>query len=71
MYIHEHIAIRMAKERMEDALRSAEQLRDLRLTKTPRWPARVYLGLALIRIGRWLQGQPTSTPAAPVGLGRA
>jgi hypothetical protein len=71
MYIHEHIAIRMAKERMEDALRSAEHLRVLRLTRPPRRPARVYLGLALIRLGRWLQGQPSSTPAAPVGLGQA
>ena len=70
MYVHEQIAIRMAKERMEDALSSAEHLRALRLARAPRRPARVYLGLALIHLGRWLQGQPSSTPSAPIGLGQ-
>jgi len=71
MYIHEQIAIRMVKERMEDAVRSAEVLRALRHTRRPRRPARIRLGSALIRLGRWLQGQPSSIPAAPVGLRRA
>jgi len=71
MYIHEQIAIRMAKERMEEAVHSAEALRALRLTRESRRPARVRLGSALIRLGRWLQGQRSSSPAAPVGLGQA
>jgi hypothetical protein len=69
MYIHEQVAILIAKERMEDAVHSAEALRALRFTRVPRRGGRVRLGSALIRLGRWLQGQ-SSGPAAPISFGQ-
>jgi len=57
MYIHEQIAIQMAKERMEDAVQSARTLRAIRLARAPRRPIRFRLGSALIRLGRRIQGQ--------------
>jgi hypothetical protein len=68
MYIHEHTVLLMAKERMEDALHFAEQMRALRLARTPRRPARVRLGMALVRFGHWIMGQPSPAPQAPIGL---
>ena len=71
MYIQEQVAVRMGKERMEDAMRSAEVRRAFRLAGAPRRPVRLRLGSALIRLGRRLQGEPSSIPVAPVGLGQA
>ena len=71
MHIHEDIVTMMAKERLEDALRFAERMRDLRLARAPRRPARVRLGIALIRFGHWLMGQSSPTPGPPVGLQQA
>jgi len=51
MYIHEHVALVMARERIQDAARAAD------LPRGPRVSARVRLGTALIRLGRWIQGQ--------------
>lgn len=71
MYLLEQIAIRMVKDRMEDAVRSAEVRRALRQARRTRRPVRVRLGSALIRLGRRLQGQPSTVSATPFGLGRA
>jgi hypothetical protein len=71
MDIHEHTVLLMAKERMEDAMHFAEQMRALRLARTPRRPARVRLGMALVRFGHWIMGQPSPAPQVPIGLRQA
>ncbi len=71
MYIHEQIAIRMAKDRMEDAANFARAARAIRLARGPRTSARIRLGSALVRLGRRLQGQHFSASEAPASLGRA
>ena len=71
MHIHEDIMAMMARERVEDAVRFAERMRDLRLARAPRLPTRVRLGIALIRFGHWLMGQPSPTPGTPIGLEQA
>jgi len=67
MDIHEHIALRIAKERLEDAVRSAEQMRALRLTRA-RTSARIRLGRVLVRLGHWMLGQPSPVPPSPCEL---
>jgi hypothetical protein len=57
MYIHEHVALVMARERIQDAARAADRARAADLPRGPRVSARVRLGTALIRLGRWIQGQ--------------
>lgn len=71
MDIHEHTVVLMAKERMQDAVRSADQARALRLARVPRPPARVRLGMALVRFGHWIQGQPSPGPGCRTGLPQA
>ena len=61
----------MAKERMEDAVRSAEQMRALRRERAPRRSARVLLGTALVRFGHWIVGQPSPSPGDAIGLRQA
>jgi hypothetical protein len=71
MYMHEEIAMGMAKERLEDAARSAEVQRAFHAARASRRPARLRLGSALIRLGCRLQGRHVPAPAAPTGLGQA
>ncbi len=71
MHMLEDMMLLMAKERMEDALRHAEWRRALRLARGPRRPARVSLGMALVRLGHWLQGQRSPAPGTPIGLRQA
>ncbi|MFI5341807.1 MAG: hypothetical protein ACHQ7N_18445 [Candidatus Methylomirabilales bacterium] len=71
MHMLEDMMLLIARERMEDALRSAEWRRALRLARGPRRPARVLLGMALIRLGHWLLGQPSSAPGTPIALRQA
>jgi hypothetical protein len=62
MDIHEQIAFQLAKERMEDALRDAQERRAIRLAR-PRRSARVRLGSALVRLGHWIaRRQPSQAP---------
>ena len=68
MDIHEHTVVLIAKERMGDAWRHAEQMRTLRLARVPRPPARVRLGTVLIRLGHWIQGQPPPAPRTAIDL---
>jgi hypothetical protein len=58
MFIHEHVAMAMAQERMADAMRSAEQWRAFRAAGAPS-STRVRLGRSLVRFGFWLLGQPS------------
>lgn len=73
MYILEDIMLLMARERMEDAVRYAEQMRAHRLARTRRRPARAYLGMALVRLGRWIMGrscpEPEVSNSAKIGIG--
>lgn len=71
MNIYEHTVVLMAKERMEDARRSAERVRALRLARTLRTSARIRLGMALVRFGHWIQGQPLPATATPIDLRQA
>jgi hypothetical protein len=57
MYVYEDIALRMAKERLAEAIRRAEQQRAIRDAGS-RTPARVRLGRSLVRLGHWISGQP-------------
>ena len=57
MNFYGDIALLMAKERMEDAVHFAEQRRVLRRERASRRPARVRVGMALVRFGRWMSGQ--------------
>jgi len=68
MLLHEEVALLMAKERIEVAVRHAEQRRALRLARAPRGPARLRLGMALVRFGHWVMGQSPQVPEAPIGL---
>jgi urease accessory protein UreF len=53
MHFHEQIAFQIAKERIEDAVRTAQRMRAIRSTRAPR-SARVRLGSALVRLGNWM-----------------
>ncbi len=61
MDIHEQIASRMAKERIEGAVRAAEQMRAVRAARA-RHAVRVRLGSTLMRLGFLMVGR--SSPAA-------
>lgn len=71
MHMLEEMMLLMAKERMEEASRYAEWRRALRLAQGPRRPARVRLGMALIRLGHWIMGHPSPAPGSPIGLPQA
>jgi len=68
MEILEHTMVMIAKERMADAVRAAEQMRALGHARALRPPARVRLGLAIVRLGRWIQGRPSPGLGTPIGL---
>ena len=53
MYLHEQIALRLAKDRLADEMRGAEQMRALRRARRP---LRVRLGGTLVRLGHWMVG---------------
>ena len=54
MYLQEQVALRMAQERMADAVREAEQWRAA-LRERP--AVRIRLGRSLVRLGHWLWGR--------------
>ena len=56
MDLEEQVALQMAKERIEEAVRLAEERRAIGLAR-PRQPARVRLGSALVRLGHWMKGE--------------
>ena len=55
MDLHEQITFQMAKERIEDAVRTAQRMHAIRSARAPR-SARVRLGSALVRLGHWMMG---------------
>lgn len=74
MYIHEDAVMLAVKERMEDAMRLAEQRRALRAARPgrpPRRSARVRLGMALVRLGHWIMGESLPGPGSALGIGQA
>ena len=58
MYLSEQVALQMARERITEAIRSAEQERAIR-PAVARTSARVRLGRSLVRLGYWISGQPS------------
>ncbi|HEX7512127.1 MAG TPA: hypothetical protein VF464_02045, partial [Candidatus Methylomirabilis sp.] len=57
MFIEDHAMLLMARERMEETSRSADQGRALRPVEAPHGSTRVRLGIALIRLGHWILSQ--------------
>ena len=68
MFIEDYTILSMARERMEETSRSAEQRRALRLAEAPHRSTRARLGMALIRLGHWIMGQSSPTPGTQIGL---
>ncbi len=68
MHIDEHIMLLIAKQRIQEAERRAQQLRALRPARAPRQTTRVRLGMALVRFGHWIMGQPSAAPRTPIAL---
>ncbi len=62
MYIPEQIVQQLAKERIEEAERVADQMRAIRSSRVRR-SARVRLGRALVRLGQWMSGPPRRIPS--------
>jgi hypothetical protein len=71
MYIHEYTVMMIAKQRMDDAMRYAEHRRALRLAREPGPSTKVRLGMALIRVGRWLMGESSPSTGTTIRLGQA
>ncbi len=67
MDIQEQLALRMARERIEDAVCAAGQMRQsLRAgASVGAGPA----GEAMVRPGRWIAGQPSPAPGRGAGTG--
>ena len=66
MHIHENMMLLMTRERIREAERRAEVSRALRQARPARHPARVRLGMALIRLGEWIMGRSLTTPGTRV-----
>jgi len=56
MDIEEQVALQMAKERAEEAVRAAERRRTIGFERAAR-SVRVRLGSVLVRLGHWMIGQ--------------
>jgi hypothetical protein len=67
MDLNEYLVILMARERMAEAQAAAARDALLRAARPARRPARVQLGLALIRFGRWILGAAPTASASPAG----
>ncbi len=61
MDLYGELAFHMAKERIENAVRAAEQMRAIGFASAGR-SARVRLGSALVRLGHWMMGHPSPAP---------
>ncbi len=62
MDINERVLLQLAKERLEEAVRAAEERRAIGTERVGR-PMRVRLGTILVTLGRWMMG-PNATGAA-------
>lgn len=66
MQFHEEIALLIARERMEDAVRLAEQTRAIRQSQARRRLLRDRLGSAVVRFGQWIMGQSMPARRTPI-----
>ena len=55
MGIDEQLALQLAKDRMEEAIRTADRMRAIHGGQ-PRRSVRERLGSALVRLGHWIRG---------------
>ena len=60
MCLHEQIAVQIAKARIDDAMRTAEQRRAMCFARG-KMSVRVSLGRALMRLGHWMMNNPNPT----------
>jgi hypothetical protein len=68
MYTDEGIVMTIVKQRMNDAMRYAEHRRALPFVRPSRASTRVRVGMALIRLGRWLVGGSWPSAGSTIGL---
>jgi len=64
MYIHEDIALQMAKARIDDAVRTSELQRAMHFVGG-RTSARAFLGKVLVRLGHWMMHQSSAAQSTP------
>ena len=60
-----HLAEQLAKDRLAEARDVAATATLLREGRAPSEPLRVTVGLALIKLGRWMAGQAAKRSAGP------
>lgn len=60
-----HLEAWLVRERLEEARAFAAQQAVLQSLRPARRPVRVFLGLSLIRIGRWLAGKAPRAAGEP------
>jgi len=65
MDMDEYLVTLMMRERLAEARADAARDAMLRAARPTRRPARVQLGLALIRFGEWVLGEAPSPSASP------
>jgi hypothetical protein len=71
MFVEDYTMLLMARERMEETSRSAEQRRTLHPVEKSHRSTRARLGMALVRLGHRIMGQSSPTPGTPIGLRQA
>jgi hypothetical protein len=69
MWGYEQAALLMARERMEEAMRGAEEARAIRRARVPRPSMRITLGIALVRLGHRVMGQQVQMSRGPIMRG--
>ncbi len=70
MYIDEYTMLLILKREREEIMRKGEVMRALRSSQELPSPVRIHLGMVLVRLGRWIMGQPSSALPARIELGR-
>ena len=71
MFTHEHVVWLMAKERLEEASRRAQEARALSVVRGPHRSVRVRLGATLVRLGHRIMGQGVPDVGRPFEIGAA
>jgi len=71
MLMHEHVVWLMAKERLEEASRRAEEARVLGLARGPHRSVRVRVGAAVVWLGHRIMGQSAPDVGRPIEVGAA
>lgn len=65
MDYNEYFAEVLVRQRLAEARAMAERWAPMDAARPPRQPARVALGWALIRLGRWILGRAPEPEGAP------